>query len=879
MKQLVYSFNEGSRDMTQLLGIKGANLAEMSQIGLPVPFGFTITAEACRRFYDDNETISQELMDAVRDKISELENVTGKIFGSGENPLLVSVRSGAAVSMPGMMDTVLNLGLNDESVEGLSALTENRRFAMDSYRRFIQMFGEVVLGIPKTKFDEIFDGKKSEKKVRFDVELTAEDLEETVDRYKELVLSETGRDFPQNPKEQLLEAVKAVFRSWKNDRAVLYRKINKISSNLGTAVNVQAMVFGNMGDSSCTGVAFSRNPSDGTNQIFGEFLMNAQGEDVVAGIRTPQNIEKMEEMFPELYKSFIKIAELLEKHNKDMQEMEFTIENNKLYMLQTRNGNRTARAAVKIAVDMVNEGLIDERTAVTKLQPEQIDQLLHPEFDLCELQNAVPIAKGLPASPGACWGKICFRTEDAEREVRRNHKVILVREETSPEDLAGMVAAEGILTARGGMTSHAAVIARGMGKCCVSGCSQLRISEKEKMITAPDGKIYREGEYLSLNGNTGQIYAGKVETVKAELSEDFNTLMEWADEIRELKIRANADNLTEARQADEFGAEGIGLFRTEYMFFSEKRMQEMRKLILADTPEKQAEVAAVLKPMQQKDFEEIYKVMGDRPVTIRLLDPPLSDFLPQSPDDIRQLAETLGLTYEETSQKIEELQESNPMMGHRGCRLAVTLPAIVVMQTAAIIDAAIAIKKEFGYDIEPEIMIPLVSSASEMKTVKKIVMQTADRCIANSEIEMEYMVGIMIETPRAAITADELAKEADFFSFGTNDLTQLVYGLSRDDTGKLIETYMEDGLFTEDPFQTLDQDGVGRLVSMAAKAGRQTKPKIKLGICGEHGGDPKTIAFCNALDLSYVSCSPYRVPAARLAAAQSVVHSEEEKEG
>ncbi|MGN0713470.1 MAG: pyruvate, phosphate dikinase [Anaerovoracaceae bacterium] len=874
MKKYVYSFNEGSKDMRGLLGGKGANLAEMTRIGLPVPFGFTITTEACNRYYEEGKTIAQDLIDSIYEKIAELEEVSGKTFGSTENPLLVSVRSGAVISMPGMMDTILNLGLNDHSVEGLAALTENRRFAMDSYRRFIQMFGDVVQEIPKAKFDKVFDGQKAAKGAKFDVDLTAEDLEEVIAGYKQIVKEETGKDFPQDPKEQLIEAVKAVFRSWNNDRAILYRNLNGIAHDLGTAVNVQSMVFGNMGDTSGTGVAFTRSPSDGTNEIFGEFLVNAQGEDVVAGVRTPMDIKKMADAFPEAYADFTKIADLLEKHYKDVQDMEFTVERGKLYMLQTRSGKRTAQAAVKIAVDMVGEGLIDKKTAVTRLEPAQIDQLLHPMFDAEELKNAKSIAKGLPASPGAACGQIYFTAEEAVAAADTGVKALLVREETSPEDLAGMVAADGILTARGGMTSHAAVVARGMGKCCVAGCSSILVDEAAKTMTV-GGKVYTEGDFISINGGDGQVYEGKIKTVVPELSGDFGTIMAWADEIRELKVRTNADNPRDAKQALEFGAEGIGLCRTEHMFFEEERIPAIRRMILADTVEERVAALDALRPYQQGDFKAMFKVMGELPVTIRLLDPPLHEFLPQNEEDIRALADMMGVSYEKLAGKVTELHEQNPMLGHRGCRLAVTYPEIAVMQTEAIMMAALEVKKEDGYDIIPEIMIPLVGSEAELKYVKDIVVEAAERCVKESGIEMTYMVGTMIETPRAALTADEIAKEAEFFSFGTNDLTQMTFGFSRDDTGKLIQAYVDKGILEEDPFQVIDENGVGKLVAMAASMGKQTRPKIKLGICGEHGGNPKTIDFCHRAGLNYVSCSPFRVPIARLAAAQAAIRNQQ----
>lgn len=872
-EKFIYSFNEGSKDMRNLLGGKGANLAEMTKIGLPVPFGFTITTEACNRYYKENQTVAEDIIESIYEKIEELETVAGKKFGSSENPLLVSVRSGAVISMPGMMDTILNLGLNDQSVEGLATLTEDRRFAMDSYRRFIQMFGDVVLEIPKVKFDKVFDGQKALKGVKFDVDLTAEDLEKVIEGYKQIVKESIGKDFPQDPKVQLIEAVKAVFRSWNNDRAILYRKLNGISGSLGTAVNVQSMVFGNMGETSGTGVAFTRNPADGTKKIFGEFLVNAQGEDVVAGVRTPLNIEKMAEAFPGPYEDFVKIAELLEKHYKDVQDMEFTIEKNKLYMLQTRNGKRTAQAAVKIAVDMVDEGLIDRETAITRMEPEQIDQLLHPMFDKDELEAANAVAGGLPASPGAACGKIYFTAEDAASAAEKGEQVLLVREETSPEDLAGMVAAKGILTARGGMTSHAAVVARGMGKCCVAGCSDIHVNEETKSMTAGD-KIYSEGDYISIDGSTGKVYEGKIKTVDPEVSGDFARFMEWADDVRELKIRANADNPRDAAQAVEFGAEGIGLCRTEHMFFDEERIPAIRRMILADTSEERKKALDAIKPYQQGDFKAIYKVMGERPVTIRLLDPPLHEFLPQAEEDIKELADIMKIPYQKLADKVVELHELNPMLGHRGCRLAVTAPEIAVMQTEAIIGAAIEVIKEDNVEIIPEIMIPLVGSKKELEDVKKTVVETADRCIKESGIKMDYMVGTMIETPRAAIVADEIAAEAEFFSFGTNDLTQMTFGFSRDDTGKLIEEYIKKGILEKDPFQSLDIDGVGKLVKNAVTLGKQVRPRIKLGICGEHGGDPDTIEFCNEIGLNYVSCSPFRVPIARLAAAQAVVKNQ-----
>ncbi|MEG0291266.1 MAG: pyruvate, phosphate dikinase [Anaerovoracaceae bacterium] len=874
MEKFVYSFNEGSKDMKNLLGGKGANLAEMTKIGLPVPFGFTVTTGACNRYYDEGQTIGEDIIKDIFLKLEELEIVTGKRFGFIDNPLLVSVRSGSVFSMPGMMDTILNLGLNDETVVGLAKLTENDRFAYDSYRRFIQMFGDVVMEISKSKFDNIFESKKAEKGCEFDVDLTTEDLKEIIVGYKKLVADEIGREFPQDPKDQLMEAIKAVFRSWNNDRAILYRKLNSIPSNLGTAVNVQSMVFGNMGDTSGTGVAFTRSPVNGEDKIFGEFLVNAQGEDVVAGIRTPQPIEEMAVAFPEVYADFVRIAELLEKHYTDMQDMEFTVERNKLYMLQTRNGKRTAAAAVKVAVDMEKEGLIDKETAVTRLEPAQIDQLLHPKFDEESLKSAVKLAKGLPASPGAAAGKIYFTANAAAAAVEGGEKVILVRQETSPEDLAGMVVAEGILTARGGMTSHAAVVARGMGKCCVAGCSEIIVNEDAKTM-AVDGKVYTEGDFISLDGTAGIVYDGEVKTVAPELSGDFATIMKWADEIRTLKVRTNADNPKDAAQAVEFGAEGIGLCRTEHMFFEEERLPSVRRMILADTEEERRAALAMLLPFQKGDFKGIYEAMEDRPVTIRLLDPPLHEFLPHNEEEIRILSEQINVPYEKLAQKVEDLHEFNPMLGHRGCRLAITYPEIAEMQAEAIMMAAIELKKEKGMEIIPEIMIPLVGLEKEFMNVKETVVETINKVFERENEKVEYLVGTMIEIPRAALTADEIAKGAEFFSFGTNDLTQMTFGFSRDDTGQIIKEYGDKLIFEEDPFQTLDQSGVGQLVEMAVEKGKKTRPNIKLGICGEHGGDPKTVEYCYNLGLNYVSCSPFRVPIARLAAAQAVVKSKQ----
>ena len=870
MKKFVYSFNEGSKDMKDLLGGKGANLAEMTKIGLPVPFGFTVTTEACNRYYDEGKKIGDDIVASIFEKLEELENTTGKKFGDVENPLLVSVRSGAKISMPGMMDTILNLGLNDQTVEGLAALTENPRFAYDSYRRFIQMFGDVVMEIAKTKFDAIFDAKKEEHGYEFDVDLTTEDLKEIIVGYKALVKEEMGRDFPQEPKDQLMEAIMAVFRSWNNDRAILYRQLNEIPDSIGTAVNVQSMVFGNMGETSGTGVAFTRSPVNGEKAIFGEFLVNAQGEDVVAGIRTPQPIAEMAQAFPEVYTEFTRIAELLEKHYTDMQDMEFTVERNKLFMLQTRNGKRTAPAAVKIAVDMQSEGLIDKETAVMRIEPAQIDQLLHPMFDAEELKEAEKLTKGLPASPGAATRQIYFNASDAETAVANGAKAILVRLETSPEDLAGMVAAEGILTARGGMTSHAAVVARGMGKCCVSGCAEIKVDEEAKELTIGE-YVFKEGDYISLDGTAGDVLKGQIKTVPPELSGDFAEIMSWADEIRTLKIRTNADNPRDAKQAVEFGAEGIGLCRTEHMFFEEERIPAVRRMILADSEEERREALKFLLPYQKGDFKGIYEAMGDRPVTIRLLDPPLHEFLPHTDEEIKALSEQIGVPYEKLAKKTQELHEFNPMLGHRGCRLAVTYPEIAEMQAEAIIMAAIEVRKEQGLDIIPEIMIPLVGMRKELADVKASVVKTVEAVMEREGVKFDYLIGTMIEIPRAALTADEIAEEAEFFSFGTNDLTQMTFGFSRDDTGKIIKEYREKGIFDDDPFQSIDQVGVGKLVKMAVELGKQTRPSIKLGICGEHGGDPKSIEFCNAVGLQYVSCSPFRVPIARLAAAQAAI--------
>lgn len=866
----VYSFDEGNKDMKSLLGGKGANLAEMTRIGLPVPFGFTITTEACNNYYAQGKVISEDVVEQIYSKLSLLEEKTQKRFGDPQNPLLVSVRSGAVFSMPGMMDTILNLGLNDESVIGLAALTQNRRFALDSYRRFIQMFGDVVLNIPKHKFDHIFDSKKSEKGYSSDVDLNPEDIQEIIAEYKKLVKREVHRDFPQDPQEQLMMAVKAVFDSWNNPRANVYRQLNNIPGNLGTAVNVQSMVFGNMGNTSGTGVAFTRSPITGEKKLFGEFLINAQGEDVVAGIRTPQPIAELEKTMPEVFKQFTDTATLLENHYKDMQDIEFTIERGKLYMLQTRNGKRTAKAAIKVAVDMVEQGLIDKKTAIGRIEPSQIDQLLHPTFDLAELDKATKIAQGLPASPGAACGQIYFTAEDAVEAKKNGIKSVLVRLETSPEDIEGMVAAEGILTARGGMTSHAAVVARGMGKCCVSGCSEIRVEESQKKMYIGED-IYKEGDFISLDGNTGFVYKGKIKTIEPEFSGDFSLIMSWSDEIRTLKVRANADNPKDASIAVKFGAEGIGLCRTEHMFFEEERIPAVRKMIVAGNKEERIAALNSLLSYQKEDFKGIFRAMGVRPVTIRLLDPPLHEFLPHTKEEIKNLSEQIGIEYNKLSAKIEELKEFNPMLGHRGCRLAVTYPEIYEMQTRAIMMAAIEVKKEDKLDVIPEIMIPLVGAVKELEYVRDVIEKTIYQVLEDAKEDIKYSIGTMIEVPRAALTADEIASQAEFFSFGTNDLTQMTYGFSRDDAGKFINDYKNKKILESDPFQTLDTVGVGKLIEMAARLGKSVRPDIKLGICGEHGGDSRSIQFCQSVGLNYVSCSPYRVPIARLAAAQAAL--------
>ena len=867
----VYMFTEGSKDMRELLGGKGANLAEMTNIGLPVPRGFTVSTEACCKYYDDGEKLDSSIIEEIKSKITELEEVTGKKFGDKENPLLVSVRSGARASMPGMMDTVLNLGMNDEVAEGFSKVTNNPRFVYDSYRRFIQMFADVVMGFPKSSFERLFDKIKEEKNVEYDTDLSAEDLKEVIGIYKGEYEKLAHTSFPQDPTEQLIEAVKAVFRSWNNDRAITYRRLNDIPSTWGTAVNVQEMVFGNKGETSGTGVAFTRNPATGENKLYGEYLMNAQGEDVVAGIRTPQSINTLKEVMPECYEEFKRICKLLENHYRDMQDMEFTIEDGKLFMLQTRNGKRTAKAALQIAVDLVNEGMITKEEALLKIEPKQLDQLLHPNFDDESLKAAKVIATGLAASPGAATGKLCFTAEDVIKMHNAGEKdLILARLETSPEDIEGMNLAHGILTVRGGMTSHAAVVARGMGTCCVSGCGDIVVDEDTKTLTLKDGTVFKEGDYISLDGSTGNVYGEKIKTVEPEISGNFETIMKWADATRKLKIRTNADTPKDALQARKFGAEGIGLCRTEHMFFEEERIFNFRRMITATTTEAREEALEKILPYQREDFEGLFRAMDGYTVTIRFLDPPLHEFLPHTDEEIKPLAESLGMTFEALKNRVESLKEFNPMMGHRGCRLAITYPEIARMQTRAVIEAAINIKKE-GKTVIPEIMIPLVGTVKELKYVKDIVVKIADKLIADAGMELKYEVGTMIEIPRAALTADEIAKEAEFFSFGTNDLTQMTFGFSRDDSSKFLNDYYKKKILEQDPFATIDQEGVGKLVAIAADLGRKTRPDIQLGICGEHGGDPKSIEFCHKVGLDYVSCSPYRVPVARLAAAQAAI--------
>ena len=873
MAKYVYAFNEGKKEMKNLLGGKGANLAEMTNIGMPVPRGFTITTEACTKYYDDGKTISSEIENEILEKLDELEKITGKKMGDKTNPLLVSVRSGARASMPGMMDTVLNLGLNDEVTKNFAEATNNKRFAYDSYRRFIQMFADVVKGYPKSSFERYFDKIKEEKGCKNDLELTADDMEEVTEKFKANYKELAGEEFPQEPKVQLLEAIKAVFRSWMNERAIVYRRLNDIPSSWGTAVNVQEMVYGNKGNDCGTGVAFTRNPSTGEKKLYGEYLINAQGEDVVAGIRTPEPISKLESDMPEVYKEFVRIANLLEEHYSDMQDMEFTIENGKLFMLQTRNGKRTAQAALKIAVDMVNEGMITKEEALLRVEPKQLDQLLHPTFDIESLKSGKVIATGLAASPGAATGKIYFSAEDVKKAHEDKVKdVLLVRLETSPEDIEGMNLANGILTIRGGMTSHAAVVARGMGRCCVCGCGELKIDEEAKTITTKDGKVYHEGDYMSLDGSTGNVYGEEIKTVAPEISGDFETFMNWADETRKLGVRTNADTPRDAIQAKKFGAEGIGLCRTEHMFFEEDRIFNFRRMIAAETLEQRKEALEKILPYQRGDFEALFKAMSPYSVTIRYLDPPLHEFLPHTDEEIKPLAESLGVSFETLKNRVISLKEFNPMMGHRGCRLAVTYPEIAEMQTRAVIEAAINVNKE-GFNVEPEIMIPLVGEEKELKYVKDIVCKVADEIIKDSGVELKYHVGTMIEIPRAALTADKIAEQAEFFSFGTNDLTQMTYGFSRDDAAKFLKDYYDKQIFEQDPFAKIDQVGVGKLIEMAVKLGKSTRPDIHLGICGEHGGEASSVDFCHRVGLDYVSCSPFRVPLARLAAAQAQIRN------
>ena len=870
-KKFVYLFSEGNGSMRELLGGKGANLAEMTNLGMPVPQGFTITTEACTQYYQDGRSINEEIQDQIMEYMGKLEDISGKRFGDKNNPLLVSVRSGARASMPGMMDTILNLGLNDVVVEAFAKKTKNPRFAWDSYRRFIQMYSDVVMEVGKKYFEELIDEMKKERGVTLDTELTANDLKKLAEQFKAEYKNKIGEDFPQDPREQLMGAVRAVFRSWDNPRAIYYRRMNDIPSSWGTAVNVQMMVFGNTGDTSGTGVAFTRNPATGEKKLFGEFLMNAQGEDVVAGVRTPQTIDQLAEVMPEAYEQFVDIAQKLEYHYRDMQDMEFTIEDKKLYMLQTRNGKRTAAAALKIACDLVDEGMISEEEAVCMIDPKSLDSLLHPTFPKEELDRVAPIGHGLAASPGAAAGQVVFTADDVVEWVEKGHKVILVRLETSPEDIEGMHFARGILTVRGGMTSHAAVVARGMGTCCVSGCGDIVVDYAAKQFTL-GGKAYKEGDWISLDGSTGNIYGERLHTAEAQISGEFGRIMAWADKYRDLQVRTNADTPKDARQAKNFGAEGIGLCRTEHMFFEADRIAAIREMIVSETTEQRERALAKLEPIQQKDFEEIYEAMMGKPVTIRLLDPPLHEFLPTEDDDIKALAQEMDISEERLREVIASLHEFNPMMGHRGCRLDVTFPEIARMQTSAIIKAALAVRsRRPAWKITPEIMVPLVGEARELAFVKSVIDKTAKPLIEAAGSDMTYHVGTMIEIPRAALTADDIAKEAEFFSFGTNDLTQMTFGFSRDDAGKFLASYYDRKIYEADPFSKLDQVGVGRLVKMACELGRQTRPDIKLGICGEQGGDPSTVEFCHNVGLTYVSCSPFRVPIARLAAAQAAI--------
>ena len=869
-KQFVYLFNEGNASMKNLLGGKGANLAEMTSLGIPVPQGFTVTTEACNKYYEDGKLISQDIINEIYEKLKVLEEETGKKFGSATNPLLVSVRSGARVSMPGMMDTILNLGLNDDSVEALAKLTNNERFAYDSYRRFIQMFSDVVMGVEKRLFEDLIDKVKVKKGVYFDTDLDANDLKELVLEFKNLYKKEKNEDFPTDPKVQLIEAITAVFRSWNNPRAIVYRRLNDIPGEWGTAVNVQQMVFGNKGETSGTGVAFSRNPATGENKIYGEYLMNAQGEDVVAGIRTPQPISKLEEQNPKIYNQFVNIVNKLEKHYRDMQDMEFTIEDGVLYFLQTRNGKRTAQAALKIAVDLVNENMLSKEEAILKVEPKQLDTLLHPTFDMENLKTVKAVAKGLPASPGAACGKIAFTAEEAKERNGNGEKVVLVRLETSPEDIEGMIASEGILTVRGGMTSHAAVVARGMGTCCVAGCSSIKVNENNRTLEI-NGNLLTDNDYISIDGSTGNVYSGEVKTVLPEITGYFATFMGWADEIRKLGVRTNADTPKDTRQAIHFGAEGIGLCRTEHMFFAEDRIAAVREMIVAKSLEQREKALNKILPMQREDFIKMYEELQGKPANIRLLDPPLHEFLPTEEQDIVALAKEMNIKVDDLRNTINDLHEFNPMMGHRGCRLDVSYPEIAKMQTRAIIEAAICVKKGKGYDVKPEIMIPLVGEIKELKYVKDLIVKEATSIIEESGIDLEYKIGTMIEIPRAAITADEIAKEAEFFSFGTNDLTQMTFGFSRDDAGNFLKDYYDKKIYEQDPFAKLDQKGVGSLIKVAIEKAKSTRPNLKLGVCGEHGGDPSSVEFFHNVGLDYVSCSPFRVPVARLAAAQAQV--------
>ena len=874
-KKYVYLFSEGDASMRNLLGGKGANLAEMTKLGLPVPQGFTISTEACTQYYEDGKQINPEIEAEIFEYIKKMEEITGKKFGDMENPLLVSVRSGARASMPGMMDTILNLGLNEDVVEALSRKSGNPRWAWDCYRRFIQMYSDVVMEVGKKYFEQLIDKMKEEKGVTQDVDLTADDLKELANQFKAEYKAKIGADFPTDPTEQLMGAVKAVFRSWDNPRANVYRRDNDIPYSWGTAVNVQMMAFGNMGETSGTGVAFTRNPSTGEKKLMGEFLMNAQGEDVVAGVRTPQPIDQLKEVMPEVYEQFTEICGILENHYRDMQDMEFTIEDRKLYMLQTRNGKRTAPAALKIACDLVDEGMITEKDAVLMIDPRNLDTLLHPQFDAAALKAATEMGKALPASPGAACGKVVFTAEDAKAWADRKEKVVLVRLETSPEDIEGMKAAQGILTVRGGMTSHAAVVARGMGTCCVSGCGEIAMNEEKKEFTLA-GKTYHEGDVISIDGTTGNIYDGEIKTVDATIAGEFGRVMEWADKFRKLGVRTNADTPKDTAKAIELGAEGIGLCRTEHMFFEEERIFNLRKMIISETVEDREKYLNLLIPYQKGDFKAMYKELEGRPMTVRYMDPPLHEFIPKTEAEMKQLADAMGTTVEHVQKVCNELHEFNPMMGHRGCRLAVTYPEIAKMQTRALMEAAIEVKEEEGYDIIPEIMIPLVGEIKELKFVKDIVVETAEQVKKEKNSDMEYHIGTMIEIPRAALTADEIAKEAEFFSFGTNDLTQMTFGFSRDDAGKFLNSYYENKIYEQDPFARLDQTGVGQLVKMAAEKGKATRPNIKLGICGEHGGDPSSVEFCHEVGLTYVSCSPFRVPIARLAAAQAAIKANQE---